>query len=128
MIRPLFPRTSSAASGFRFCGMIDEPVVNLSDSEMKANCGVVHNTISSAKRDRCTAQIAAVESVSRTKSRSETLSREFAVGRSNSRACAVICRSIGKDVPANAAAPNGHSFARRRASCSRPRSRPIIST
>ncbi len=26
-IRPAFARTSSAASGLRFCGMIEEPVV-----------------------------------------------------------------------------------------------------
>ena len=30
-MRPTFARTSSAASGFRFCGMIELPVVNLSD-------------------------------------------------------------------------------------------------
>jgi hypothetical protein len=45
-------RTSSAASGLRFCGMIDEPVVNLSDSFTKRNCGVDQITISSASRDR----------------------------------------------------------------------------
>ena len=32
MTRPVLARTSSAASGLRFCGMIEEPVVNLSDS------------------------------------------------------------------------------------------------
>ena len=35
-IRPVLARTSSAASGFRFCGMIEEPVVNLSDRRDKA--------------------------------------------------------------------------------------------
>ena len=43
-------------------------------------------------------------------------------------AAAVMCRSIGKEVPASAAAPSGHSFSRARASRKRPRSRPIIST
>ncbi len=31
IMRPVLPRTSSAASGLRFCGMIEEPVVNSSD-------------------------------------------------------------------------------------------------
>ena len=52
---------------------MDEPVENRSDSFAKPNCGVAHSTISSAKRDRCTAQIeAAAERTSRTKSRSAT--------------------------------------------------------
>ena len=57
MTRPALARTSSAASGLRFCGMIDEPVVNLSDRATKPNCGVVQMTISSARRDRCMAAI-----------------------------------------------------------------------
>ncbi len=43
-------------------------------------------------------------------------------------AFAVAARSIGNDVPASAAAPNGLSFSRRRASAKRPRSRAAIST
>ncbi len=82
MMRPVLARTSSAASGLRFCGMIEEPVVNLSDSRTKPTSGDVQITISSAKRDRCTAAIAAAPSVSSTKSRSDTASSEFAVGRS----------------------------------------------
>ena len=116
MMRPLLPRTSSAASGLRFCGMIDDPVVNLSLSATKENCTVVHSTISSAKRDKCVAQMAAAESVSSTKSRSETLSSELAVGRSKPSAFAVSSRSIGKEVPASAAAPKGDSLRRARAS------------
>ena len=81
MMRPVLARTSSAASGLRFCGMIEEPVVNLSDSRMKPTSGDVQITISSASRDRCTAAIAAAASVSSTKSRSDTASSEFAVGR-----------------------------------------------
>jgi hypothetical protein len=52
--------------------MMEEPVVNLSDSLMKRNWEVDQMTISSARRDRWTAQIAEAESVSRTKSRSAT--------------------------------------------------------
>ena len=88
-MRPTLARASSAASGLRFCGMIDEPVVNLSESRMKPNCGVIHSTISSARRDRCMAAMAAAASVSSAKSRSETASSELAVGRSKSSASAV---------------------------------------
>ena len=34
-MRAALARTSSAASGLRFCGMIEEPVVNLSDNRMR---------------------------------------------------------------------------------------------
>lgn len=38
---PVLARTSSAASGFFFCGMIEDPVEKLSDSRARAsNCGV----------------------------------------------------------------------------------------
>ena len=90
MIRPALARTSSAASGLRFCGMIEEPVVKASDSRTKPNCGVVQITISSAKRDRCTAQIEAAASASSAKSRSATASSELAVGRSKPSAAAVV--------------------------------------
>ena len=33
-MRPVLARASSAASGLRFCGMIDEPVVNASLNRM----------------------------------------------------------------------------------------------
>ena len=120
MMRPVLPRTSSAASGLRFCGMIEEPVVNLSDRPAKPNCGVAQSTISSAKRDRWTAQIEAALKASSTKSRSDTESSELAVGRSKPSAWATMARSIGKDVPASAAAPSGLSLSRRRASCDPP--------
>ena len=64
--------------------------MNLSDSRTKPTSGDVQITISSAKRDRCTAAIEAAASVSSTKSRSETASSEFAVGRSKPSAFAVI--------------------------------------
>ena len=45
---------SSAKSGFFFWGMMDDPVENASDNVMNPNSEVDHNTISSARRDRCT--------------------------------------------------------------------------
>ena len=61
MIRPLCPRTSSAASGLRFCGMIDEPVENSSDSLTKPNGALAQMISSSASRDRCRLHCAAAE-------------------------------------------------------------------
>jgi len=72
--------------------------------------------------------IAAAESVSITKSRSDTASSEFAIGPSNSSASEVMSRSSGNDVPASAAAPKGDSFSRARAPANRSRSRRAIST
>src|SRR5437899_2960170 len=51
LTRPVLPRTSSAASGFFFCGMIEEPVEKESESRTKPNCGVDQMMISSASRD-----------------------------------------------------------------------------
>ena len=85
-------------------------------------------TISSASRDRFVAQIEAAASVSSTKSREETASSEFAIGRSKSSSAAVMALSMGNDVPASAAAPSGDSFSRFLASAKRPRSRASIST
>ena len=85
-------------------------------------------TSSSASRDRWTAQIAAEDRYSSAKSRSLTASRLLAIGRSNPSAFAVASRSMGKPVPASAAAPRGDSFIRLRASWKRVRSRPNIST
>ena len=96
MTRPLLARTSSAASGLRFCGIIEEPVVNLSESLTRPVSGEDQITISSASRDRCTLAMAAAASVSMTKSRSETASSEFAIGRSKPSAFAVMSRSSVK--------------------------------
>ncbi len=100
-----WPRTSSAASGLRFCGMIELPLENSSAIRTKANCGVDQRTSSSARRDRWTAAIAAAARNSRAKSRSETASIELAMGRAKPSSAAVAARSIGKLVPASAAAP-----------------------
>src|ERR1700730_2301554 len=95
--------------------MIEEPVVYLSLSRTSPTKGEVQITISSAKRDRCTEAIAAADRASSTKSRSETASSELAIGRSKPSAFAVASRSIGNEVPANAAAPSGDSLRRLRA-------------
>ena len=78
--RPVLPRTSSAASGFFFCGMIEEPVVKRSDSFTKPNCGVVHSTISSASRERWVAAMAAAASTSSAKSRADDRIERIAHG------------------------------------------------
>jgi hypothetical protein len=56
---PPLPRTSSATSGFSFCGIIDEPVDAFSGSRTKPNSAVDQRTISSPIRERCCASIAA---------------------------------------------------------------------
>ena len=89
----------------------------------------IQSTISSAKRDRCTAQIAAAASVSSAKSRSETASSELAVGRSKPSASAVMC-AVDRErrcrrAPRRRAGTRSAARARRR---SAPRSRASIST
>ena len=57
-VRPALPRAASAASGFFFCGIIEEPVA--AESSSSANpYRDVHSTSSSDSRDRCTMQSAA---------------------------------------------------------------------
>ena len=51
----------SAASGLRFCGMIDEPVENWSDSFTKPNGALARMISSSASRDKCRPHCAAAE-------------------------------------------------------------------
>ena len=52
-------RSSSAASGFFFCGMIEQPLVQASDSSTKPNSSLDHSTSSAPRRERCVAQVAA---------------------------------------------------------------------
>ncbi len=112
MIRPALARMSSAASGLRFCGMIDEPVVNWSRQVTNRNCAEHHSTISSASRDRCVAPIAhAEEAPPRNRGPTPHPANCASAGRSRAH-CAVASRSIGKDVPASAAAPKGDSLMR----------------
>ena len=82
-IRPIFALTNSAASGFFFWGIIEEPVENLSDNSINLNCAEDHITSSSANRLKCIAQIEEEAKNSKAKSRSLTASREFAVGLAN---------------------------------------------
>src|ERR671920_542339 len=49
--RGALARTSSAASGFFFCGMIDEPDAQASDSLQKPNSAEDHSTSSPPRRD-----------------------------------------------------------------------------
>ncbi len=92
--------------------MIDEPVEKASGSRTKPNGWLAQTTISSASRDRCKPVSAAAARNSSAKSRSDTPSRLFAVGRSKPNAAAVAARSMAKPVPASAALPSGHSFSR----------------
>ena len=52
--RPALPRISSKASGFFFCGMIEDPDEYASSSTANPNSDEVHNTHSSPSLDRCT--------------------------------------------------------------------------
>ena len=78
---------------------------------------------SSAKVLKCSAIIAAAKTNSKTKSRSLEMSRLLAATASNPSSRAVSSRSIGRLVPARAAAPRLSTFVRRRASARRCRSR-----
>src|SRR5215212_11995830 len=109
-MRPVLARTSSAASGLRFWGMIDEPVEYVSGKRMKPYAGDAQSTISSASRERCVAAIAHAARNSSAKSRDDTASSELRIGAAKPSAFAVIRRFIGKEVPASAPAPSGDSF------------------
>ena len=52
MTRPACPRTSSAASGLRFCGMIELPVESVSGSLTKPKGWLAQMMNSSARRLR----------------------------------------------------------------------------
>ena len=52
MTRPACPRTSSAASGLRFCGMIELPVDSVSGSLTKPKGWLAQMMNSSARRLR----------------------------------------------------------------------------
>ena len=111
-MRPAFARASSAVSGFRFCGMMLEPVVYASSSSAQPSAGSVHRARSAASRERCVAQIDASARNSCTKSRSETASIELSNGRSNpSRSAAAAGSRPSVDV-ASAPAPSGDTEVR----------------
>ena len=56
-MRGAFARRSSAASGFFFWGIIDDPVAHASASRRTPNSSDAHRTTSSARRESDPAQI-----------------------------------------------------------------------
>ncbi len=74
---PVLPLISSSASGFLFCGIIDEPVLYSSGSLIKPNSLVAKRISSSAKRDICIPHTADENRKLKAKSLSETASIEF---------------------------------------------------
>ncbi len=77
---------------------------------MNPNSWDDQRTSSSESEDRWSASNAEQNAISAAKSLSLTESMEFSVGFLNPRDSAVIFRSMGKVVPANAAEPSGHSL------------------
>src|SRR5918993_5310811 len=75
--RGALARSSSAASGFFFCGMIEEPEAQASETWQKPNSSEDQSTISAPSRERCVAHVAAADRKSSTKSRLETASIEL---------------------------------------------------
>src|SRR3954464_2819378 len=57
--RGAFARSNSAASGFFFCGMIEEPDAQASATSQKPNSWPDHSTSSPPSRERWVAQVAA---------------------------------------------------------------------
>ena len=57
--RGALARSSSAASGFFFCGMIEEPDAHASETSQKPNSSLDHSTISAPRRERWVEQVAA---------------------------------------------------------------------
>ena len=90
--RAVLPRISSVTSGFFFWGIMLEPVEKRSESSMNLNSQLHHMIISSEKRERCIMQIEMALASSMQKSRSETPSREFAIGASMPSNSAVLPR------------------------------------
>ena len=58
-MRGALARSSSAASGFFFCGMRLEPDAKASDTSQKPNSSLDHSTISAPSCERWVAQVAA---------------------------------------------------------------------
>jgi hypothetical protein len=124
--RPVLPRTTSATSGFFFCGIIDEPVVCASAISTKPNSCVLQSTSSSAMRERCTARWPARRGARRGNPGRPWRRGGVARGRSKPRARGHGAVE-GEGRPADGAAAEGDSFSRAQSS-RRPRSRSSIST
>ena len=80
LTRPVLARISSAASGFFFCGIIEEPVTKESGSKIKSNSIDPQRISSSANLLKCTMVMAESDKNSKTKSLSETASILFLIG------------------------------------------------
>jgi hypothetical protein len=100
-------RRSSAASGFFFWGMIEEPDAQASDTSQNPNSSLDQSTISAPRRERWVAHVAAAARKSSTKSRLETASIEFSATPVNPSSAATARRSVSKFTPASAPAPKG---------------------
>ncbi len=94
-MRPILARISSAASGLRFCGMIDDPVDHLSDIDTNRNWADDQITSSSARRDMWTAQM--LLAARNSSAKIPVADRVQAVGHGTVeiRAAAVMSRSMG---------------------------------
>ncbi len=92
-------------SGFFFCGMIDEPVDQLSCSRTNPNSAVAQMTMSSLSLERSTAVIARIQHASATRSRDAVASSELGTAREKPRSAATCSGSSPKVLPARAAAP-----------------------
>ena len=110
--RPVFPRISSATSGFFFWGIMLEPVVKVSDISINPNSSDDHKTSSSARRERCIIQTDEHDRNSIAKSLSETESILFLDTELNPNSFATDALSIGSVVPANAQEPSGRTSMR----------------
>ena len=86
---------------------MDEPVEKVSDRVTNLNSLEHQLMISSQIRVICIMRILEFDKNSRIKSRSETASKELLYGFAKPIKSDVILRSIGKVVPASAAAPSG---------------------
>ena len=95
------------------------PVQIASGRARKPNSWVLQRIHSSAQPARCSAIIVRTKTNSSTKSRSLETSRLLAATPSKPSSLATNSRSIGRLVPARAAAPSGSTFSRLRQSASR---------
>ena len=112
-MRPVLARTSSAASGLRFCGMIEEPVVNLSESahEAEERRRPDHDLLGEARQMHGADRRGRQASPARSRGRRRRRANSPSAGRSRAPSPSSR-RSIGKEVPASAAAPSGDSLSR----------------
>mmetsp|Transcript_9990 Transcript_9990/g.40494 ORF Transcript_9990/g.40494 Transcript_9990/m.40494 type:complete len:340 (+) Transcript_9990:1750-2769(+) len=120
------PRSSSRASGFRLCGISEEPVEYAAPNETYPNSFDPYTMRSSAHLERCAPRSAAHWANSTQKSRSETASSEFGEQPPpKPRSAASVARSPGRKngCPASAPDPRGERSDRLNTSSNRSASR-----